>query len=200
MGDANIYQLGLITKLSYLPDDSEMDNLQQELNLKYRNGQANVSQVMEVCKNWQPEGKEAEDEGFEEALLKFLEYLTGGSDQNITPVARLKALRSRKTHNVQQLLHLACAAFCPDKSVVDRVTQYFRKSTKAITFYSFVAGLQDPDNGSLCPQLRLETEVNPNIKDCIAEMTENARAMGSMSLATAQASKNRARSFIMRGK
>lgn len=197
-GEANIYQLGVITKLVYLPDDTQLENMQQELNLRYRDGQATLKEVMEVCRNWQPEGKEWEDEGFEKACLDYLDQLTGGTDQSINAAARLKELRGRKTHSPDQLLHFACTVFCPDKSVVDRVTTFFRKSHKSLTFYHFVSGLQDTSNGSLPHQLRLQTDI-PALKDIQAERTEGSAAGGSMSLAVAQASKTvRGRSFIGR--
>jgi len=194
-GEANIYQLGNITKLIYMPDEKQYENLQQELNLRFRDGQAKLNEVMDVCKSWQPEGKEWEDEGYEIALLNYLNVLTGGTDESLSSAASLKELRARKTHTPEQLIHFACIVFCPDKQVVDRVTTYFRKAHKAITFYHFVSGLQDTSAGSLCHQVRLETDI-PLLKDITAMISKGAARLGSMSLANAQASKKRGKSFF----
>mmetsp|Transcript_6207 Transcript_6207/g.11769 ORF Transcript_6207/g.11769 Transcript_6207/m.11769 type:complete len:2364 (+) Transcript_6207:38-7129(+) len=202
-GEANIYQLGIVSKLCFLPDDNELESLQQELNVKFPSGEANIRQVMDVCKNWQPEGKEWEDDGFEQALLKYLELLTGGCDSSLGAAARLKELRARKTTSPKQLLMFANACFCPNKGVVDRVTTYFRKKGSAVTYYSFIAGLQNSDNGNLCAQLRLETDVDPLSAVCSdSGQATSSLPIGTMSLAQAQATRGtRSKSiFASRGK
>jgi len=141
-GEVNIYKLGIVLKMIYLPNTQENATLMAELEKAHPDGKASFAQVTQTVRKLNPgETKETQEEGFVKACEAYFQSMCAAGS------------------SMSQLLLVAYALWCPPKSVVEKASDFFRNTGAPITYYTFIIGLQEKKNGNLCGILNLLTNV-----------------------------------------